>query len=428
MAVIKKFHPVARQAGIEVQIAKAEITASRGAFDPEWSAGNNRKEWDGTTYYNQQTTELKIPTWYGIDVYAGRENITGSRLNPEETKGTVSYIGFSVPIVQNLVMDKRRAALMQAKNLHQLSEVQRRMVINDLLQDALRTYWDWWEQYHIHLLLKAALQNAEKRLAMVKSAYLLGDRPAIDTLEAFTQVQSFQISVSGVYAEFLKAHLQLSAFLWTENGRQFELPATIIPQDFKPAKPFSLDELLHTANSHPEFTQYRYKLKGLEIEKRLRFQSLLPELRLKYNQTGYDFSKTVNAAWFDKNYRYGISFSLPLRLSEGRGEYNKAKLKIESTRLEQVNKQVQLYNKIKQYYTDWQQTIVQLNLQNNMVESVAALQKGEEIRFSNGESSLFLINSRELRTIEAQQKLIQLKSKSQKTVNNLRWAAGLFSN
>lgn len=86
---------------------------------------------------------------------------------------------------------------------------------------------------------------------------------------------------------------------------------------------------------------------------------------------------------------------------------------------------MQIYTKVKAYYTDWQQTTAQLSLQNNLTANIAALQKGEETRL--GESSLFLVNARELKTIETMQKLIELKSKNRKALIALKWSAGLFA-
>lgn len=427
ISVIVKFHPVAKQAAIDVKIAKADILSSRGGFDPTLRSETARKEFGGTTYYSHQANEINIPTWYGIDLYAGTEKITGSRVNPEATSGSITYVGFSIQPLQNLLMDKRRAALIQAKNFHLLSEVQRRVVINDLLQEALYTYWDWWEKYHVQQVVTAALSNAEKRFALVKTAFQLGDRPAIDTIEAYTQVQSFQIKLSEAYQNLVRANLQLSTFLWTDTGGQIDLPIDVAPQQYKERKALALADVLAFSSSHPELIQYDYKLKRLQIDKRLAFQSLLPEVKLKYNQTGYDLSKTVNAPWFNNNYRFGVSFSVPLRFSEGRGEYQKAKLSIESTRLDQTNKQVELYTKVKQYYTEWQQTETQLNLQNSLLVNTTALQKGEETRFNNGESSLFLLNAREQKTIEAEQKVVELKAKAQKASVGVRWSAGILA-
>ncbi len=428
ISVIVQFHPVARQASIDVKIAKADVLTARGGFDPVISRTSGRKEFGGITYYDLQNNDITIPTWYGIDVFVGTEQMTGNRLNPEETNGNITYMGFSIQPIQNLLMDKRRAILLQSKNMHQLSEVQRRIILNDLLQEALNDYWNWWERYYVQQILKSALVNAETRLGFVRKAFDLGDRAAIDTLEAFTQVQSFRLRLLEADQEFIRAGLQLSTYLWTNKIAPAELPPDVIPQPFQQTTSFILESILTAANSHVELQQYGFLLKGLRIDKKLAFQSLLPELKIKYNQTGYDFSKTLNTSWFNNNYRFAVSMSVPLRLSEGRGKYQKARLKIEQTKIEAVNKELKVVTKVKQYYTEWQQTMLQLTQQNSLLENLHALQKGEEVRFANGESSLFLINAREQKTIEAEQKTIELKAKYQKSAIGVRWAAGLLIN
>lgn len=426
IAVVKKFHPVARLAANNVDISRRDIGTARAAFDPEWKTQKFQKYFDGLRYYDQSVHELKIPTWYGIDLYAGQETINGDRVNPEETKGGLTYFGFSVPLIQNMVMDKRRAALLLAKNYFELSEVQRQIEINNLMKESLEAYWRWWEQYHVFDLMNKTLRNAEKRLAFIRSAYQLGDRPAIDTLEAFTQVQSFQIKISETLAAYTNAQLALSAYLWTENLGQVRLSPDVIPENLNLPDVIMSEPFLNAVGNHPEIRQYDFKLKGLNIEKKLTFQLLLPEVRLKYNQLGRDLSKTINAGWFANNYNYGITVAMPLRLSEGRAEYAKTKIKIENTRIEQSNKQVELQVKVKQYYNEWQQTNNQLMLQDNLVRNFSGLQRAEEMRFSNGESNLFLINARELKTIESEQKLIELKSKNRMAYVKLQWSAGLL--
>ena len=424
--VIKKFHPVVRQAFLETKIAAAEIKIARGAFDPTLQVDDARKEWNGLLYYNQQQTEVKLPTWYGVDIYGGQERVTGARLNPEETKGTVNYLGISVPVLQGLIMDKRRAALQTAKNFLILSATQQQIVINNIIGEALKTYWDWWEQQQLSVVVNVALQNATQRLHLVKLAHRLGDRPAIDTLEAFTQVQSLLIRQAEFFAAQQKAALQLATFLWREQQQQYNLPPDVLPGQWVADKTYSLEGALLSSNNHPELTQYNFKLKGLAIDKKLKFQSLLPKLAIKYNHLGPSFLKMATAPLLQNNYRLGFAFSMPLRLSEGRGEYQKAKLKIEQTLLEQSHKQVQLQNKIKQYYIEWQQTNRQVEVQQSLLKNTFALQRGEEVRFSNGESSLFLVNARELRTIEAEQKLIEIKAKNAKALIMLEWAAGIL--
>jgi len=66
----------------------------------------------------------------------------------------------------------------------------------------------------------------------------------------------------------------------------------------------------------------------------------------------------------------------------------------------------------------------QLLLQERMVANALTLRNGEQTRFENGESSLFLINSREAKLLDAQVKLYSLRTKYAKARTTLYWAAG----
>jgi hypothetical protein len=50
-----------------------------------------------------------------ITLSSGIENNDGSRVNPENTLGTISYFGVEVPLLKGLFIDERRTALAQAK-------------------------------------------------------------------------------------------------------------------------------------------------------------------------------------------------------------------------------------------------------------------------------------------------------------------------
>ena len=47
VAVIVKFHPVVKQAAINVKIAKVDILSARGSFDPQLTTESARKEFGG---------------------------------------------------------------------------------------------------------------------------------------------------------------------------------------------------------------------------------------------------------------------------------------------------------------------------------------------------------------------------------------------
>ncbi|WP_132052424.1 TolC family protein [Pseudocnuella soli] len=424
--VIKAYHPVARQASLQVQIASAEVTAARGAFDPLLQSDISKKEFGGTQYYNHRLHQVNIPTWFGININAGIEELTGERTNPVDTKGSSSFIGLSVPLANGLLMDGRRAALQQARIFEQASQEERRVMLNDLMQGAATAYWNWWQQYQTFQLFTEAAANAEQRFNLIKTAYRIGERPAIDTLEALAQLQTFRIQRAGVAQELQNARLQLSMYLWQQEGQPYDLPQTVTPVAPDGILLADADQLIA---QHPALQQYNFKIDALRVDRRLKAQYLLPYITLKYNQlTGsHRIGDAFKSPLFENNYRYGVSMALPLRLSEGRGLYRQAKLKLEAAEWERTNKQVELEVKLRQYRNDWTQLLEQVALQRTAVAQYTGLQRAEEMKYANGESSLFLINSREVKTLEARQKLVELQAKQQKAAVSIRWAAGVLA-
>lgn len=433
MEIVKRYHPVALQAGILVEQAKADLVSARGQFDPVFENEAAQKTFEGTAYYSYNRPEISIPTWFGIEVKAGLEYLSGNRTDPVDTKGESSYLGISIPLAKNLLMDKRRAALQSAKIFRQASVAERRNMLNQLMLDALKSYWSWVKEYQLYQVMNEAVAINENRFRWVRSAYQLGDRAAIDTTEVLAQWQQFELLRSQAWLNFQNAGLELSVYLWTAGAQPYELPSNIIPQE--PLREISvmnqpvpvLNELLNAAvSNHPELRLYQYKLQALNIERKLKFQELLPVVNFRYNQLGrgYDVWKTATSPYFENNYRYGLSISIPLRLSQGRGEYKKARLKINYAELELEQKKRQVENKVRSYFNELLALKEQVKWQEQSWRNYLQLQRAEELRFRSGESSLFLVNARETKALEALQKLLELKAKYFVSENTVRWAAG----
>ena len=183
----------------------------------------------------------------------------------------------------------------------------------------------------------------------------------------------------------------------------------------------------NASQNHPNNLVYTYKLDALGIEKKLKFQELLPKIDFKYNLLGkgYNMGESISQHnYFDNNFQSGIKLEMPLLFMKGRAEYKLAKLKIAENTIDQTLKRNQIDIKIKSYYNEYVTLKSQIILQSNMYENYQLLVKSEETRLLNGESSLFLVNSRENKALEALEKLIDLKTKYFKTIYAIKWSAG----
>lgn len=434
LTIVRTYHPLITQSTIRIEKADADVLLSKSNFDPFLSNSTSQKIVGGATYYDYTNPEIKIPTWFGVEVTGGFENLSGTKYDPTETLGKTNYAGISIPLVKNLLIDKRRATLKQAKLFRSLAEVEKNALVNDILMQAIEAYWNWVKSYQTYLVVKKNTENSFARVDFVKRSFLNGERPAIDTLEAFSQYQSFEFQENAKWLEFQNAGLNLSLFLWKSENEPFDIPPTVIPQDNWESEintskfNFNIDQLVSNATqNHPSNLIYTFKLNALEVEKKLKFQELLPKVDFKYNLIGkgYDMGQSISQHhFFEDNFQSGIKVELPLLFMKGRAEYKLAKLKIAENTIDQTIKRNQIEIKVKSYYNEYLTLKTQIELQTKIYENYQLLVKAEEIKLLNGESSLFLVNSRENKSLEALEKLIDLKTKYFKTIYAIIWSTG----
>ena len=95
------------------------------------------------------------------------------------------------------------------------------------------------------------------------------------------------------------------------------------------------------------------------------------------------------------------------------------------TEYELRQKRQDIETKVQQYANDLNNLSSQVKLYRGIVQNRRALLDAENDRFTLGESSVFLLNSREQSWLDAQVKYMKLLSEYRKTEAGLRWAAGI---
>ncbi len=428
VSIVRAYHPVAKSAALQVVRAKAGIQQARGAFDPTIAAGFSSKTLDGKNYYQYFNPELSIPTWYGLELIGGVEDVRGERVDPEATVGQLSYAGAKLNI-SGIFLDARRAALQQAKSIAQQSEAERVLAVNNLLYDALSAYLAWQREWQILGIINDALDNARERYRFVRIEYEGGARPAMDTIEALTQLQTIELQQSAAALAYANTALELSNYLWLENGEPLPpvmalQPAAALQTADLPA----LQSLLSNTESHPKLRALRSKLSVLDVERRLKSTYLMPKLSVKATtlSKGYSAPSEGSAAYLDNNSKLAAELRMPLLLREARGAYRAAGLKIQEAELELNAATLAIENKIRASYNE----ILALNAQLATAQAAQAnyqrLYSGERLKFENGESTLFMLNSRQNKVIEGAQKVVELSAKRGKAEAGLYCAAGML--
>lgn len=424
LGYVKKYHPLVKQANLEVSNAEAKLMAARGGFDPKIEVDYNKKEFKGTEYYSLLNSSFKIPTWYGIEIKAGFDDTDGQYYNPQNRTpdAGLTSLGISVALGQGMFINQRMADVREGKLQLKLSDAQRKLRAIEVLYKASEAYFEWRKSFNEARLYKNYLGFASTRFIGIKKLIELGDSPAIDSVEAKITVRNRELNLENGNLKLAKAKLNLSNYLWIESI-PVELEDHVQPeQDLMRTLEETLQTSAMTVNSetletHPKIQALETKMSMLEINRQLKANSLLPKLNVGYNYISEpSYFNSFNA----DDYKFNIDFSIPIFLRKERGGLKLAKLKIQDLKFDIDQQKLELKNKIKAQQTEIASLKRQKNVIDNLVKDYMTMLNSEEKLFSFGESSIFLINSRENNLVSA--KLSQITIENQFYISN----AGLY--
>ena len=407
LCYVKKYHPLVKSAQLEINKAQANLMMARGGFDPKIEADFDQKQFKGKEYYSVFNSSFKIPTWYGIELKAGFDNSEGIFVNPENTlpnQGLTS-LGITIPVGQGLLINQRMADLRKAKIQIQLSQAERKLQAIEVVYNASLAYFNWKRNYSEVQLYKNYLKNAAIRYKGILTLIKNGDKPAIDSVEAGIVLKTRKWNLEDSNLKLTKAKLELSNYLWLDNNIPLELQDDILPENRLEktiGETLKTNELLTdniSIENHPKINSIENKLAILEVDRKLKANSLLPKM-----DVGYHYLSEPNY-WNDtnfNNYKIGLNFKFPLFLRKERGSVQLAKFKIQDTKLSLNLERVQLKNKINAQQTEINSIEKQLQLLSDLVSGNSQMLQSEERLFSLGESSIFLLNSRENNLVSIQ--------------------------
>lgn len=415
LGYVKKYHPQVRQADLELTKAEMMLMTARGGFDPKLEVDFNKKEFKKTDYYSIFNSSFKLPTWYGIEVKAGFEKNEGVYLNPQsKTPGQgLTTLGITVPLAQGLLINQRMADLRMARLQINLSKAERQLQAVNVLYDASTAYINWKRTYDEVQLYQEYLSFAEKRAEGIKKLIKAGDKAAVDSIEARIVVKNRQLNLTEAELKLTKSRLELSNYLWVENI-PLELAEQVRPDqelqnELKLALNFEvLQEKEQSLENHPKIMAMQNKIAMLTVEEKLKRNMLLPKIDVGYH---YLSEPSYFSNYGLGDYKFELKFSIPVFLRKERGALKLAKLKIQDTQLDLNLEKLQLKNKITAQKTEIKSIESQIDITNSLVKDYDKMLIYEERLFSLGESSVFLLNSRENSLVSTRLSQISLQNR-----------------
>ncbi|MBL7943587.1 MAG: TolC family protein [Flavobacteriales bacterium] len=431
-------HPAMQQAAIRSEMGEAAVQQARGGFDPVIQSGFNTKTAEGTTYYDLRQANLQLPTASPLRFMGGLERNSGDYLNPQAytPDGGQWYAGLGFPLLQGLMTDARRTALNQALAYRSFTGAESDRYRLSLWFEASKAYADWWNAWERVEVSRELIALSEQRLEAVNMRAEAGDLPRIDTVEAVMQLRQRQQQLAEQAAREANTRMHLNNFLWQRPGQDANIPVELMPGTRPSAQPLTAPiweqpELTPGAwdtlsIQSPVLRQMEAEIAGMDADLKWKKEQRKPQLDITLYSLGYLGSDDGPSIPDDSNLMAGFQFRYPLLNRSARGASRLQELRVEDKKLEMELVSTRLLNNARGLQENIRQMENQLALNLENVTALRILVEGEKEKFANGESSLFLVNQREMAYMEARVRLADLYAGLFKTQCELQFTMGLL--
>lgn len=421
-------NPLSKKADNIKKYGDLQYKAAKGNYDPTLNGSFENKYFNNTNYYSVLSSELKQPIYTSQFLKLGYEYGTGTNINPELSTSNygLSYLGLEVGLLQGLVIDSRRASLLKSKEYVNYYDAERESQLNSLLYQSSQKYFEWLYSCNVIKLNEYFMNLANQRLKGIASLSESGERASIDTVEAAIYYQTRSLDFQNALIDNQRLSNDLSIYFLpntTGDNSIVYQPNDSLPLYFEAMKNTMVQKLYYDSVNNPIIDKYRSFQNVLEIDKRLKKEMIKPRFNVNYNLLSNN-KTSVNPILSSNNYKWGANISFPLFLRNPRNEYKMSKLNAENNNLELTNANNEINYKINTLKQNLKIIGDQLMNAEKSARYSKQLVEAEKLKFLNGESSLFMLNTREGKWLETELKLIEYKLKFIKTILGLIYLNG----
>lgn len=396
----------------DVRVAEAKVAEARAkrmsafaAFEPRVNLSSEGKDYGNDLQYRLDRAEARVGLPGGIDLVGGAAQGTGAFINPERktpTEGLVN-LGISAPLGGALVFSDRQYEWgASTRNLEiaeaKLDRTERKAILN-----AVKVYTFWQAQSEVQGAVDEALAVAAERLRLVREAFRLGERSEMDTLEAYLSWVDRRADAAK------QANFTAGAIA---DVQQLLRGADTTGVDLTGMRPQSLPVVLGTsrqeASSIPELEMVNSALRRERLATTTAWAQWLPAPYVDYRMLQWGGS-----AWNPEAVQWKVGLTVPLFNQKARAELAGAQARLRAAQANATATQNQFDIVRVQLAQQVQALDSELKALTASETAAYALLQQERRRFALGESTMFILASRETKYLEAVQKRTLTSAKLQ---------------
>jgi outer membrane protein, heavy metal efflux system len=384
------------------QAAQGEYQTAEGGFDTTLKLQNR---WSVMGIYENQNYDanLEQPTAFGGTTFFGGWRrgsgdypvYEGKSLTADD--GEVRF-GVNIPLWRNREIDRRRASLQQAELGQLIASHEYDQALLEVRRLATHRYWDWVLAGQRLRITERLLSIAEQRNNGIVERVKAGDIPefeALDNQRAIIERRERRIAAQRLLEQ---SAIQLSLYLRGNDGQPLLPDSEQLPGGFPHQEPMvkmSFEENLQTAQAQrPELKRISVQSQQTEIERDLQINQRKPGVDLSL-ATAQDMGPGKDKLNREEFY-VGLNLDIPLQQRVAGGRAQVAAANLERLKWERKLLEDRVGAEVKDVLSALSAARKRLELSKDQQEAAQQLEEGEQTRFDLGESTLLVVNLREM--------------------------------
>lgn len=409
LASVQTQYPPYLAALIEQDVANGRVRQAQGAFDLNLNAGGSFSlagYYDGHTGYAM--LEQPLPFWGG-SVYGGYRLSSGylPNYNKDRTASDgEGVLGFRIPLLKDGTIDRRRAALWQAKIDQELADPLILRQYLDFTRVATVSYYNWLASGHRLNLTEQLLRMAKDRDDAITEQVKRGASAPIVLVDNQRLVVSRQIAVVQAERRFQAASIELSLFYRTaKEAEPILVKRNRLPKVF-PAHP-RLDEnqlpgdIAKAAIFRPEIRRMELLIEKSFIDLRLAKNNLLPQIDAGI-EAGQFYGENRPYDLERNEIQAKVEFKLPLQRREAKGRIEATQAVLDRLNQDKRFARDRIAADVRDSYSALLATYDVLLQTRKNVELSHQLEVAENNRLKEGATDLLALQIREQAAFDAQ--------------------------
>ncbi len=426
---VDRAFPLLERARAEGDAAAGAALESRGAFDVRLKADASALN----GYYSNDRFETGFDqpvALFGATLFGGYRVGRGDFAPYDEKTLTLSggewSAGVALPLLRNRAIDERRAGVRRADlGVEVVSQEVSRLRLQ-YFREALSAYWDWVAAGQQLDIVAALLDLAEQRDQDLATAVAVGQVAPIERTENQRAILNRRAALRLAQRAVEATAITLSLYYRASDGTPIRPPVERVPVNLPAPTPLGpgdeLEALAEALQRRPELHGLQARQAQQQIETALARNSLLPKLELFADVSRDTGDGRPSRAGSDL--AGGLSFELPLQRRRASGRQLQALAKLAGLDSERRFVTDRIRAEVQDAASALDAVYTTLDLVRQEVVLARDLEGLERDRFALGDSTLFLVNLRELNTADAAVREIKALADYQKARVALDAATG----